>query len=84
MDRKPSGTWAPSPPPRHEAWEEAKRGKDLSNPVLYDSSATYEVGQVISHPTFGIGIVMGVKHGGKMYVVFENKTRTLVTGRSKG
>lgn len=80
-ERKPSGTWAPLPPPRNRAWEEASRGKDLAHPAPYAPSATYRVGEVILHPRFGTGIVQGVKEGGKIYVVFEDDTRVLAQGQ---
>ena len=80
-DRKPSGTWAPLPAPRHRAWEEASRGKNLDVATPYDPAASYTLGEVIMHPRFGPGIVQGVKESGKIYVVFEDDTRVLAHGR---
>ena len=82
MDRKPTGTWAPLPPPRNQAWEEASRGKDLSNPTAYAPRQNHTLGQVIEHKKFGIGVVMGLKHN-KIIVVFKDRTRRLLTGRNK-
>ncbi|RLB55776.1 MAG: hypothetical protein DRI34_10075 [Deltaproteobacteria bacterium] len=82
MKRRPSGTWAPLPPPRYQAWEEASRGADLSQPLPYRPGDSYQVGQVIEHPRFGVGIVQGRK-GHVLYVVFPDDTRRLVTGREK-
>lgn len=81
--KKSSGTWAPPPPPAPaKAWQEATAGKDLSNPTAYHPKTTFELGQVIIHGKFGIGVVMGEKEGGKIIVVFENDTKVLVHGRS--
>lgn len=80
MDRKPSGTWAPMPPPKNQAWEEASRDKDLSNPIPYSPKTIFQVGDVLTHPKFGIGIVMGQKEGGKIIVIFQQSTNRLVHG----
>jgi hypothetical protein len=82
MERKPSGTWAPMPPPKNQAWEEAIAGKDLDSPVAYDPARGFSLGQVIRHDKFGIGVVMGVKIGNKIIVVFEDRTRILVKGQN--
>mgnify|MGYP006278310221 CR=1 FL=1 len=80
--RKASGTWAPAPPKRApKIWQEAIAGKDLSNPVPYHPKSTYTVGQVLMHGRFGTGVVMGVKEGGKIVVVFEDDMRVLVHDR---
>ncbi len=80
--KKPSGTWAPSPPKRPaSAWLEATAGKDLGSPIAYDPKSTFDLGQVIIHARFGTGVVMGVKQGGKIIVVFEEYTKVLVHGR---
>jgi hypothetical protein len=79
-DRKPSGTWAPLPPPRQPAWENAVRDKDLSNPTPYTPKGTFAIGEIIQHKKFGVGVVMGVKEGGKIIVVFETATRILAHG----
>ncbi|MBN2497920.1 MAG: hypothetical protein JXR96_25220 [Deltaproteobacteria bacterium] len=80
--RKRSATWAEAPEPRpHKAWQEAVRDKNLSNPIPYSPKSTFETGQVLMHGKFGTGIVMGVKPGGKIIVVFEDDTRLLVHAR---
>ncbi len=78
--RKPSGTWAPLPPPKNQAWEEASAGKDLTDPRPYRPQETFALGEAISHPSFGLGIVMGFKEGRKIIVVFQDTTRILVQG----
>ena len=80
MDRKPSGTWAPMPGPRNPAWEEATRGKDLRHPIPYDPHRAFSVGEVIAHHKFGIGVVVGLREGKKIHVVFKSRYRLLVHG----
>jgi hypothetical protein len=79
-NKKPSGTWAPLPPPRNQAWEEASEGKDLRNPLPYHPKRTFSLGDVIHHEKFGVGIVMGFKEGKKMIVVFRDTTRMMTQG----
>ena len=71
----------PPPPAPAKAWQEATAGKDLGNPIAYHPKTTFELGQVIIHGKFGVGVVMGEKEGGKIIVVFENDTKVLVHGR---
>ena len=78
--KKPSGTWAPLPPPKNQAWENASQGKNLDNPRPYHLKETFALGDVIGHISFGVGIVMGFKEGKKMIVVFRDTTRILVQG----
>ena len=82
MDRKPSGTWAPLPPPKNQAWEEAIEGKSLDSPLPYHPGRRFSLGDVILHEKFGTGVVMGAKPGNKIIVVFEDRTRILVTGQN--
>ncbi len=65
-----------------KAWLDHTRGKDLSNPSMYHPGQSYEPGQVIQHVKFGKGIVVLVKEGNKMEVIFEDKLRLLVHSRS--
>jgi len=78
--KKTSGTWAPLPPPKNQAWENASQGKNLDNPRTYHLKETFALGDVIGHHSFGVGIVMGFKEGKKMIVVFRDTTRILVQG----
>lgn len=78
--KKPSGTWAPLPPPKNQAWENASAGKDLDKPRPYSPKDTFVLGDVIEHQSFGIGIVMGFKEGKKIIVVFRDTTRKLAQG----
>jgi hypothetical protein len=71
---------APRPSPAG-AWEQAKKDKDLEKLRAYNPKETYLIDQVIQHAKFGIGVVLEVRQGGKITVIFEDDTRTLVHDR---
>ena len=56
-------------------------GKELSLAVTYDFRAGLELGQVIRHPTFGIGVVTTLGEDSKANVTFEDGVRTIVHNR---
>lgn len=62
-------------------WQKALKDKDIENPRAYNPKETYLAGQVILHAKFGIGVVLEVRQGGKITVIFEDDTRTLVHDR---
>ncbi len=47
----------------------------------YSPKDTYELGDVLEHPSFGRGIATAVKDGSKIEVLFETGSRLLVHGR---
>jgi len=79
-----SGTSSSSSSSRAEkvviSFEEQLAGKDIANAPKYSPKDTYQVDQVISHPTFGIGLVTAVR-GDKVDLTFRTDTKTLVHGR---
>ncbi|WP_338866242.1 hypothetical protein [Myxococcus stipitatus] len=62
------------------SFEEQLAGKDIANAPRYSPKDTYQVDQVIQHPTFGIGLVTAVR-GDKVDLTFRTDTKTLVHGR---
>jgi hypothetical protein len=64
------------------AWKEATAGKDLSSPFPYDPHQTFSDGQVIQHAKFGTGVVIALKEGHKVTVVFEDAIRVLQAGKA--
>ncbi len=82
-------TRAPSSPrvPRAErvvrGFEEQLAGKDVAKARPYSPKDTYAVDELISHPTFGLGLVT-VARGEKVDVVFKAEQKTLVHGRVEG
>lgn len=63
------------------SFEEQLAGKDIANAPKYSPKDTYQVDQVIQHPTFGLGLVTAVR-GDKADIAFKSETKTLVHGRS--
>jgi hypothetical protein len=68
-------------PAFHHVWDDITGGLDLSKPIPYHPAVEFSKGQVIVHGKFGIGVVMEVKEGGKILVVFRDETRVLVNAR---
>ncbi|NMB75423.1 MAG: hypothetical protein GYA21_09895 [Myxococcales bacterium] len=62
-------------------FDEVSRDKDLSRAIPYDPHRTFASGEVVRHPTFGVGVVSGLREGGKMLVVFSDQIRMLIHGR---
>ncbi len=64
-------------PAFHRVWDDITSGLDLSKPIPYHPKVEFSKGQVLIHGKFGIGVVMEVKEGGKILVVFRDETRVL-------
>jgi len=62
------------------SFEQQLAGKDIANAPKYSPKDTYQVDQVIQHPTFGLGLVTAVR-GDKVDITFKSETKTLVHGR---
>jgi len=62
------------------SFEEQLAGKDVANAPKYSPKDTYQLDQVIQHPTFGLGLVTAVR-GDKVDIAFKSETKTLVHGR---
>ena len=56
-------------------------GKELSLAIPYDFRAELELGQVIRHPTFGLGVVTALGEDSKVNVTFETGVKTIVHNR---
>ncbi len=63
------------------SFEQQLAGKDIANAPKYSPKDTYQVDQVVQHPTFGLGLVTAVR-GDKVEIAFKSETKTLVHGRS--
>ncbi|MFP2908955.1 hypothetical protein ACLESD_28720 [Pyxidicoccus sp. 3LFB2] len=62
------------------SFEEQLATKNTANASTYSPKDTYQVDQVIQHPTFGTGFVTAVR-GDKVDITFRTETKTLVHGR---
>jgi hypothetical protein len=47
----------------------------------YSPKETYSTGDVLEHPTFGLGVTTVLKEGAKMEVLFKDGPKLLVHGR---
>ncbi len=56
-------------------------GRELSLAEQYNIHAALELGQVIRHPTFGIGVVTTLCEDSKVNVTFEEGVKTIAHNR---
>jgi hypothetical protein len=68
--------------PATQSFEEALRGKNLAMARRYSPKSSYQVDQVIEHPTFGLGWVSAVRDATKVEVTFRSDVKVLVQGKA--
>ena len=64
------------------SFEQALREKNLAMSQRYSPRGTYQVDQVLEHPTFGLGWVSAVRDATKVEVTFRTDVKLLVQGKS--
>ncbi len=67
--------------PTVTSWEALMGSKDISRARRYSSKERFAGGDVVDHPTFGIGLVQEVR-GDKIAVAFKADVKTLVHGKN--
>ena len=75
---------SPAPrPARTQAnrYQQLLKGKDKAVARSYSSKDKYFPGDVMEHPSFGVGVATAIKDGTKVEVLFENGPKVLVQGR---
>jgi len=72
------------PPPDHETeFDRLCEGRETVDPRPYLISETYEPDELLEHKVFGLGLVIGVRGGGKVDVMFRQAgPKTLVHQRA--
>jgi hypothetical protein len=82
---KPRPTAARAPQPRKEviSWDRRVAELDPAKARTYAPKQTFAVDELISHPTFGLGIVSAVRQD-KIDVAFKAFEKTLVHARGEG
>src|SRR5215470_3290865 len=50
-------------------------------PKSYSPKETYQPGDVVQHPSFGLGVTTAVKDGTKIEVLFEGGVKLLIHGQ---
>jgi hypothetical protein len=74
--RRTSGTR-----PKVTHYQKALSGKDVSLAKRYSINENYAAGDLLDHPSFGVGVTTAVKEGAKIEVIFEGGVKILVHGR---
>jgi hypothetical protein len=57
------------------------QGRDASAARRFVVTERFKVADLLSHPTFGLGIVTADREGNKIEVLFADGPKTLVHGR---
>jgi hypothetical protein len=57
------------------------RGRDVATARPYAGTERFAEGELIKHPTFGLGVVTGVRDANKIEVMFTDSTKTLIHRR---
>jgi hypothetical protein len=57
------------------------KGSNAEAPKLYSPKERYQSGDVLKHPSFGLGVTTAVKDDSKIEVLFEGGSKVLVHGR---
>jgi hypothetical protein len=66
---------------RASQYEKLLEGNDMSAVKPYSPKEKYNSGDVVEHPTFGLGVTMVLKEGAKIEVLFKDGPKLLVHGR---
>ena len=69
-----------SPKPRASRFQGLLKDRS-ETPKNYSPKEKYQSGDVLKHPTFGVGVTTAVKDESKIEVLFEGGSKVLVHGR---
>jgi hypothetical protein len=61
-------------------YEVLVRGRTEANSTPYSSSARFQIGQLVSHAAFGLGVVTGIRDSVKIDVCFAESEKVLQQG----
>jgi hypothetical protein len=67
--------------PRASRYQGLLKGSNTETPKSYSPKDKYQSGDVLKHPTFGVGVTTAVKDESKIEVLFEGGSKLLVHGR---
>lgn len=82
--RKREAGGSPVPQPgksRASRYQTLLKGKNMAEARRYSPKDSYEPGDVVEHPTFGVGVTIAVRDGTKIEVLFDDGSKVLVHGR---
>jgi hypothetical protein len=66
---------------RESEYDALLRGRTKAASRPYSTSARFAVGELISHATFGLGVVTGERDSIKIDILFANGPKVLLQGR---
>jgi hypothetical protein len=67
--------------PRATKYQTLLQGKSTGVVKRYSTKESYQPGDVIEHPNFGVGVATALKDGSKIEMLFESGPKLLVHGR---
>lgn len=67
--------------PADEAWRQVESMVKAAAKQPYEMDRSYDKGEVIEHPQFGVGVVVNVLSPTKVEVLFPDVRRKLVCGQ---
>ena len=70
-----------TPKPRTTRYQGLIKESSTAAPKIYSPKEKYQSGDVLRHPSFGVGVTTAVKDDTKIEVLFESGSKVLVHGR---
>ena len=67
--------------PRASRHQTLLKGKDMTQAKRYSQTDSYAPGDVVDHPSFGVGVAIALRDTTKIEVLFTNGSKVLVHGR---
>lgn len=81
-EREERGPRGPKPGhARASHYQDLMKGKNLALAKQYSPQDKFAAGDLVQHPSFGLGVATAPKDGSKIEVLFEDGPRVLVHGR---
>lgn len=78
--RRPTGSRPARPRQSATSFDELIAGK-VGTARRYSPKTGYAAGDVVDHPSFGLGLVTAVREGNKIEVTFRSAVKVLVHGQ---
>jgi len=78
--RKEGSATGATPRKRGNQYQELLKDKNMAHVKRYSPKDKYSPGDVVEHPTFGIGVARSPRDGTKIEVLFEDGLKVLVQG----
>jgi hypothetical protein len=66
---------------RANRYQTLLRGKNMALAKRYSPKDHYALGDVVEHPSFGVGVAIALKDGTKIEVLFDDGSKVLIHGR---